>query len=297
VLGSFKIGSVLGITVRVHWLFAALVAFLLLMPLPPEGTLSRADLVLNLTMLFGVVFLHELGHSLVARRYGIRIFDITFWPLGGMARMSEIPERPRTEIAIAVAGPLVNFVLALLALPPFLWSFLNAGAPDAAPWIATAAGLTGWFVGINLMLGTFNLLPAFPMDGGRILRAFLGRSRDWVAATELAVKVGRWLAVAMIVVGVLLSRYTMMLPLIGLFVWFAGARELWAVRMRHGRMPFGPLAGQPVAPDVGGAPTWNGRAHDASDHDGGISAAEIERLERFGGSLRQFRAGDGTRDA
>ena len=123
-LGSFKIGSVLGITVRVHWLFAVLIAFVLLGPLGRDGSIARGDLLLNLGLLFGVVFLHELGHSLVARRYGIRIFDITFWPLGGMARMSEIPETPRVEMWIAVAGPLVNFALALLALPVATWSWL-----------------------------------------------------------------------------------------------------------------------------------------------------------------------------
>lgn len=298
-LGSFKIGSVLGITVRVHWLFVALIVVLLAMSGGEGEVVRRSELAIHLALLFGIVFLHELGHSLVARRYGIRIFDITFWPLGGMARMSEIPERPATEMWIAFAGPLVNFVLALVALPVAAWAFLQSAEPGAG---AGLEALTRWsvtFVGINLALGTFNLLPAFPMDGGRILRAFLGRKRDWVAATELAVKVGRVLAIAMIAIGVLVSHATMMLPLIGLFVWFAGARELWAVRMRHGRMPFGPAAGRPMAPDLGGAGPWNGRAHDGApaQRDGGLSEAEIERLERFGGSLRQFRAGDGPRDA
>jgi Zn-dependent protease len=290
VLGSFKIGSVLGITVRVHWLFAALIAFVLWMP--DDGAMTRGDKAVYLALLFGVVFLHELGHSLVARRYGIRIFDITFWPLGGMARMSEIPETPRVEMWIAAAGPLVNFVLALLTLPVWVWSWMAAGELGAAPWIDTLASLSGTFLAINLLLGTFNLLPAFPMDGGRILRAFLGRTRDWVRATELAVKVGRVLAVLMVVVGIVFSRGAMMLPLVGLFVWFAGARELWAVRMRHGRLPFGPLAGQPFAPQAapGEAPPWDASARGAPPRNGGVSQSDIERLERFGGSLRQYRA-------
>lgn len=297
-LGSFKIGSVLGITVRVHWLFAVLIAFVLLGPLGRDGSIARGDLLLNLVLLFGVVFLHELGHSLVARRYGIRIFDITFWPLGGMARMSEIPETPRVEMWIAVAGPLVNFALALLALPVATWSWLAASEIGAARWLDTLAQVSLYFLYINLALGSFNLLPAFPMDGGRILRAFLGRKRDWVRATELAVKVGRVLAVLMIAIGVLLSGSTMMLPLVGLFVWFAGARELWAVRMRHGRLPFGPFAGQPLAPQpaAGQAPASGGSSAEAP-RSGGLSESEIERLERFGGSLRQFRAGDSVRES
>lgn len=287
-LGSFKIGSVLGITVRVHWLFVALIVFLLLVSGGEDDLLSRGDLALQLALLFGVVFLHELGHSLVARRFGLRIFDITFWPLGGMARMSEMPETPRVEIWIALAGPLVNFVLALLTAPVLAWAAFASGEVGAAPWLSTLTRLLLSFLWFNLALGTFNLLPAFPMDGGRILRAILGRTRDWVRATELAVKVGRFLAVLMIVVGVLLSGQAMMLPLVGLFVWFAGSRELWAVRMRHGRMPFGPFAGQPMP---GASPAPDDTARPA-----GISTREIERLERFGGSLREFRAGGGTRE-
>lgn len=287
-LGSFKIGSVLGITVRVHWLFLALIVFLLAVSGGEGEIVSRGDLAVQLCLLFGVVFLHELGHSLVARHFGLKIFDITFWPLGGMARMSEMPETPRVEIWIALAGPLVNFVLALLTAPLLAWAAFASNEVGAAAWLTTLTHLSLSFLWFNLALGTFNLLPAFPMDGGRILRAFLGRTRDWVRATELAVKVGRVLAVLMILAGVLVSGNAMMLPLVGLFVWFAGARELWAVRMRHGRMPFGPWAGQPMP----GAPA----APEESARNGGMSASEIERLERFGGSLREFRAGGPTRD-
>jgi Zn-dependent protease len=289
VLGSFKIGSVLGITVRVHWLFVALIVFLLAVSGGEGEIVGRGDLAVQLCLLFGVVFLHELGHSLVARHFGLKIFDITFWPLGGMARMSEMPESPRVEFWIALAGPLVNFVLALLTAPLLAWAAFASNEIGAAAWLSTLTHLLLSFLWFNLALGTFNLLPAFPMDGGRILRAFLGRTRDWVRATELAVKVGRVLAVGMILAGVLVSGNAMMLPLVGLFVWFAGARELWAVRMRHGRMPFGPWAGRPMP----GAPA----APEGSARNAGLSTGEIERLERFGGSLREFRAGSPPREA
>lgn len=309
--GSFKIGSVVGITVRVHWLFLALVAAVIWMPAGGGSSLENLAILL---MIFGVVFLHELGHCLVARHFGIRVYDITFWPLGGMARMSEIPERPRTEMLIASAGPAVNFLLAALALPFALWSFATIGWSDepSRALLLAAHGLK-LFIAVNLLLGVFNLVPAFPMDGGRVLRAFLGRSGDWVAATEKAVRVGRVLAFAMIAAGVIWSQHFLLLPLVGIFVWFTGARELWAVRARHGRLPFGPMAGQPI----GGATTaWSAppppptRRAPVLDPSGarrpepgpseavevpsalrrGLTDADIERIERFRGPLRQFRS-------
>jgi Zn-dependent protease len=312
-LGSFKIGSVLGITVRVHWLFLALLLFVILWPAQVAG----AQLVF-LGMLFGVVFLHELGHSLVARRFGLRVYDITFWPLGGMARMSEIPESSRVEMWIALAGPAVNFVLAALAAPLALWGLFAGGVEASSALVRGATVLGGGFVWINLALGVFNLVPAFPMDGGRVLRAFLGRRGDWVAATERAVRVGRAFAIGMIAVGLVFAGEGLLfLPLIGLFVWFSGARELWAVRARHGRMPFGPLAGQPfpgapasawsapppppphAAPPPAPPPRDDGGARrpgaplvaDDGQAQAGrrLTAEDIERLERFQGPLRQFR--------
>jgi Zn-dependent protease len=309
VFGSFRIGSVFGITVRVHWLFLALMVLVPFLPAGGVGPLEKLSLLL---LLFGVVFLHELGHSLVARRFGIRVYDITFWPLGGMARMSEIPERPKTEILIASAGPAVNFALAALALPLALWSQSALDEP-VSNGMQFLASTSGYFVAVNLLLGVFNLVPAFPMDGGRVLRALLGISGDWVAATEKAVKIGRLLAFAMIAAGLIWSQLLPVLPLIGLFVWFTGARELWAVRARHGRIPFGQMAGQPMPgstaawsappPPTRGAPPPETDPSGARRPEPGAAAIvsptaalrrpltddDIERLERFRGPLRQFR--------
>src|SRR5262249_7240342 len=144
--------------------------------------------IVLLVTLFGIVLLHEMAHSVVAMRFGLRVVDITLWPLGGMARMAEIPESSRIEGWIAIAGPALNFVLAAIALPFCLWSQVSdAAGPRLQLWAYAL------FVS-NLMMGAFNLLPAFPMDGGRILRAFLGRKGDWVLATERAVNVGRAVA-------------------------------------------------------------------------------------------------------
>src|SRR5262249_29872813 len=139
-------------------------------------------------VLFGVVLLHELGHSLMARRLGVHVVDITLWPLGGLARMAEIPESSRVEGLIAIAGPAVNFALAGLglgALPP-------RPLQRAPAWLSHL-----WlpFLGVNLFMGTFNLIPAFPADGGRLLRAWLARGGDWLGATETAVRIGRGISV------------------------------------------------------------------------------------------------------
>ena len=309
-LGSFKIGSVLGIHVRVHWLFVALVLFLVFWSgqAPDQDPLTT---LLGLTVLFGVVFLHELGHSLVARRFGIRVLDITFWPLGGMARMSEIPESPRVEGLIAVAGPAVNFALAALAAPLVVWGLVDGRGAAPSELGATLGSLAATFLFVNLALGLFNLIPAFPMDGGRVLRAFLGRDGDWVRATERAVRVGRVFAVLMIAVGLLWSGSGFLfLPLIGLFVWYAGSRELWSVRMRHGLLPFGNAAARangwagpaPVEhaapPPPEPAQRADGERNGArrpSDglrgpelHKEGLGPSEIERLERYSGRLRRF---------
>jgi len=302
--GSIEIGRVLGIQVRVHWTFLVAIPIFMMMHVQLPWLL----------LLFGVVLLHELGHSVVARRFGIRVLDITLWPLGGMARMNEIPEDSKVEGLIAVAGPAVNFALAFLVLPIFLWSSLGTAADGSLA--STVSTGSGYFLAINLMLGGFNLLPAFPMDGGRVLRAWLGRKGDWVGATERAVQVGKVLAVAMFLFG-FVTGWGGMLPLIGVFVWFAGSRELLGVRMRHARAAsgFGPIPGFPP-PGFGGpadhfesarpvhheapprpaayaGPAVFGGAQrprgDAVPHPGrgGVSDDEIARLESFRGRLRR----------
>ncbi len=206
--GSIKIGSILGITLRLHVLLLVLLVILI----------RWGESPLVFAVLFGCVLLHELGHSLVALAFGIRVVDITLWPLGGMARMSQIPESTRIEALIAIAGPAVNFVLALLGL-------LASGSFDYPP-----RDLFQWFSLVNLSMGVFNLLPAFPMDGGRILRALLGWRGDWLGATEHAVWIGRWFALALFLLG---FTGLLALPLVGLFIWWSGNQELAAVRARH----------------------------------------------------------------
>ncbi len=236
---SLLLGRVFGIDVRIHYLW-----FLL-----PLLAMSQPGLLPLLIGLFIAVFLHELGHSLVAMHYGIKVIDITFWPLGGMARMSRIPEDSKIEAWIAIAGPAVNFVLAILC--GVLGTFFG---------VIGMGFLTGplfAFAIANVVLGGFNLLPAFPMDGGRILRAALGSRMDWVAATENAVRVGRYIAFAML----FLTFYNCTFPLLAVFIWWAGTQELMGVRMRHG---ISPLAGLKFGA-FGGAPGFDGAGFEAAD--------------------------------
>lgn len=289
-VSSFKIGNVFGIPVRIHATFLLLLAFVALSVADP------VEAVAWIAVGFGCVLLHELGHSLVARAFGLHVEDITLWPLGGMARMSQIPESTRIEALIAIAGPAVNFLL--------------AGGGLLALTFALAAGLASedvqhyllLFVGANLLQGGFNLLPAFPMDGGRLLRALLGRKGDWVRATEIAVRVGRWIAGLMFVGSLALMfawpRGFCLMPLLSMFVWVAGARELLAVRLRHGQSPFGDFGGvraaaatsaptspPPADPAEGARRPSAWRREDVAP-ERGFNEEAIRRLERFHGPLR-----------
>lgn len=272
--GSFKVGSILGITIRVHILLVALIALIAFQP-----TTGTAEL-LSLVLLFPILLLHELGHSLVARRFGIGVVDITLWPLGGMARMTHMPESSRAEAWIAIAGPAVNFVLAALLLPICFFVF---GIPAR-----TQTGNLMWYLFVaNLVLGLFNLIPAFPTDGGRILRALFATGTDWVSATHRAVIVGRVFAVLIGVVGFSLGNFVA--PILALWLWWMGSLELASVRERH-RAP-DRIVEVPVDPSLDG--DWNSKA---AEPDGGaalrrrapLTDEDIERLERWRGRLRSF---------
>jgi Zn-dependent protease len=293
--GSLRLGSVFGITIRVHALLLVLIAFVLIQA---EDLFAAAALI---TILSAIVLLHELGHSVVAQSFGIRVVDITLWPLGGMARMSQIPESPKVEGLIAVAGPIVNFILAAIAAIVYVaqgWSADEHARVQELAW---------YMLSINVLMGLFNLIPAFPMDGGRILRAFLGRSGDWVSATAAAVRIGRLFAGLIAIVGVVgllfvpgMAGNGLVFLLIAAFVWFTGAQELMAVKLRHGVVELGGLADIAMR-----AADWSSRSgagarsearpetQDDAHGARGYSQEEIERLERFKGRLRGYRVDEG----
>ncbi len=166
--------------------------------------------VVFLVGVFGSVLLHEFGHALTARHYGIRTRRIVLWPMGGVAQLEGNPRTPKQELHIALAGPAVNFAIAGV-----LWAFVTlAGLP--------AYGLVSSLIVANVTLGLFNLVPAFPMDGGRVLRAFLATRIGGRRATDIAVKIGKAAAAAFIIAGLFGNT---LLMLVGAFVWFAAGAE------------------------------------------------------------------------
>ncbi|MEZ5978251.1 MAG: site-2 protease family protein [Planctomycetota bacterium] len=269
-MDSYTFARLFGIPIKVTvpflWIAGVLAAFSLL------GRDGGVFGIAMLLLLLVSVLLHELGHALVARSFGVRVVDITLWHLGGMARMSEIPETPRVEAWIAIAGPAVNLALALVASP----LLLLPGPADG-----TGALIVANFVVMNVLLGVLNLLPGFPMDGGRILRAFLATRTDHLTATESAVRVGKWTAGGMVVVGAISgASWLFVALLVGAFVWFAGTRELIAVRIRHTGSPFGAAFAERMF-GFGGAAGRNGARGAGSATGRGAREAEVaEEAER-----------------
>lgn len=225
---SFRLAEYFDIELRVHWSFAALAGGLGLWVLAETGSLRAVGaILLPIAMVFTCVVFHEYGHALMARHFGIRTQGITLFPIGGVAVLEREPASPAQELWIAVAGPAVNFLLAGLLLVGLLAS---KGMPSELLSAPSDASALGWLLRVNLLLGTFNLLPALPMDGGRILRAALALRMSNFAATRIASRVARGIAALMIFFG--LTRGQWMLALIGTFVWSTAKAELVRAMVR-----------------------------------------------------------------
>lgn len=228
---SWKLGRAFGIDLYVHWTLLLLIVGLALSNLPTGGVAAGVYVAVLFAAVFGCVLLHEFGHALMARAYGIPTRDITLYPIGGVARLERMSERPLEEFCIAVAGPAVNAGIAI-GLAGLL---LVTGGP-VLPSDTGSSLLTGRLMvdllGVNVALVLFNLLPAFPMDGGRVFRALLAYFTGHRLATEIAAAVGAVVAVLLGTVGLLVT-YNPMLILVASFVFFAGRQELAAVRQRE----------------------------------------------------------------
>ncbi|HEY0128766.1 MAG TPA: site-2 protease family protein [Rubrobacteraceae bacterium] len=231
--GSFKIGRAFGIDVKVHWTFLLLLAFFAFAGYQRTGSLANALVTtVIIVALFLCVLLHEYGHSLVAQRLGSEVQDITLLPIGGLARMKTLPERPIDEVKVAVAGPLVNVVLA----PIFFGLALLFGGSLSVPTnILTGVDSLGQafaYLGvINVALVVFNMIPAFPMDGGRVLRGLLATRLGPVRATNISSTVGQTFAILFIVFGFLSNNF--LLALVGFFVFLGASGENQMVRQRE----------------------------------------------------------------
>jgi Zn-dependent protease/CBS domain-containing protein len=231
--GAFKIGRVSGIDVKVHWTFFLLLAFFAFIGYQASGSaLGALTAIAVIVALFICVLLHEFGHSLVAQRLGLKIHSITLLPIGGVSNLESLPEKPADEVKITVAGPLVNVVLA----PVFFGVGLLFGALPRVPGdLFTGIGSVGQFffyLGyLNVVLALFNLIPAFPLDGGRILRALLATRLGALRATEISSVVGQLFAVAFFLIGLLGGNF--LLALVAVFIYFGATGEAQMVRQQE----------------------------------------------------------------
>jgi len=213
---SYELTRVMGIPVRVHITLVILLLFVAMTRGLP-GVLLAAGV-------FASVALHELGHSWVARRKGCHVHEIMLLPIGGVAKMSHLPSRPRDEFLIAAAGPLTSFLLATLFSLFAQKSFLRL-------LLDRPSSIIDFLGYVNLMLCLFNLLPSFPMDGGRIFRAWLSPRLGRLKATALAARIGRIMAVAFGIFGLFNGHF--ILILIAIFIYQAAGAEYRAVMAQH----------------------------------------------------------------
>lgn len=213
---SFPIGRILGIEIRVHVTFFFLVALFVAAGLAPQGP-GLLDALGWLVLIFASVVFHELAHCVVGRRRGAVVHEIDLLPIGGVSRLEHLPETPADELAMAIAGPASSVVLGLAAAAAAL-----AVSQTLIPIDLASGPVLPRLAWLNLLLAAFNMLPAFPLDGGRVLRALLARRLDLERATHVAATTGRWLAAALIALGVFVDPW---LVLIGVFVYLGADIE------------------------------------------------------------------------
>jgi Zn-dependent protease len=222
-INLFKVGET---QVRLHPTFFLLLLVVGIMQGASGGVSAGLYGVAFISILFLCVLLHEFGHVLAARRYGIRTPDVTLWPFGGIASLERMPEKPSQEIVVALAGPAVNVVIAL-ALSLILGATLNMG--DVAQLERLQGSLLAQVAAANVALVIFNLIPAFPMDGGRVLRALLAWRLGFPRATRIAASIGQAIAVAMGIFGLFGNP---MLVLVAIFIFLAASGESGYVQAR-----------------------------------------------------------------
>jgi Zn-dependent protease len=232
---SWKLARIAGIDVKVHATFFMVIAWIALIHWNESQSLAAViDGVGFILALFGCVVLHEFGHALMAARYGIRTKDITLLPIGGVARLERMPDVPLQELWVALAGPAVNVVLGIVL---FGWLQATGGWESAGRIGIATGGFAERVMLANVFLAVFNLLPAFPMDGGRALRALLATRMEYTRATQRAAMIGQGMAILFGLVGL---QGNPMLVFIALFVWIGAGQEASMAQMKSA------LAGIPL---------------------------------------------------
>jgi stage IV sporulation protein FB len=223
---SLSIGRIAGTAVRIHITFLLFLVWIWFANYETGGAAAAWSGLLFMLLLFLCVLAHEFGHIFTARAFGVPTPDVTLLPIGGVARLARIPEAPRQEFLIAIAGPAVNVVIGVALI-----LFTNAHVdPQHLATVGDAKiGLVERLAEVNLFLAAFNMIPAFPMDGGRVLRAALATQLGYVRATEIAASIGQWVAFALGFIGLL---YNPLLIFIAIFVYLAAASEAHMVGLR-----------------------------------------------------------------
>jgi Zn-dependent protease len=217
---SLKIAKLAGIDIFIHFTFFLLVLWVAFIQWKLNGSIGAAfSGVVFILAIFACVVLHELGHALAAKKYGIKTQDIILLPIGGVARLEKMPNQPIQELWVALAGPAVNVVIAAL-LVIYLW--INQIAISTAEFAER-------IMGVNIFLSVFNLIPAFPMDGGRVLRAFLATRLAYIQATRISANLGQAIALLFGIIGLF---YNPILLFIAFFVWMGAAQETRRVRIK-----------------------------------------------------------------
>ena len=223
---SLPVFRLAGIQLRIHITFLLLIAWLAFGYYAQGGSAVAASRVIFVLLLFLCVVLHEFGHAFAAKAFGINTPDITLLPIGGVARLERMPEEPVQELIIAVAGPLVNVVIALgLFVVGGAQGLLNRSTVEGG-------GLIAQLLTINIMLVLFNLLPAFPMDGGRVLRALLATRMSYARATQVAATVGQGFAFIFGFLGFIGLLWNPFLIFIALFVYIGASQEAALAQMK-----------------------------------------------------------------
>jgi Zn-dependent protease/predicted transcriptional regulator len=217
---SLYLGKVSGIKISIHWTFLILILWIVLGNLRRGSDINEIMWSVGFVLtIFVCVILHELGHALAAQRFNIKTRDIIILPIGGVAQLESMPEKPKEELIVALAGPLVNFIISA-ALFPFVKFSSEVGELDL-----NGIGPSNFLpalMSINIWLALFNLIPAFPMDGGRVLRALLGFKLSHAKATRIAATVGQVLAIAFVFFGFMSNPF---LIFIGLFIFLGAQTE------------------------------------------------------------------------
>jgi len=224
---SLKIAKLAGIDIFIHFTFFILVTWVGFIQWKLNGSIGAAfSGIVFILAIFSCVVLHELGHALAAKKYGIKTRDIILLPIGGVARLEKMPSQPIQELWVALAGPAVNVVIAAL-LAIYLW-IINSLTPDNQITMSTAT-FAERIMGVNIFLVVFNMLPAFPMDGGRVLRALLATRLAYIKATQVSASLGQGIALLFGIIGLI---YNPILLLIAIFVWMGAAQETRMIRAK-----------------------------------------------------------------